>query len=54
MAYVVNISEADLSLIRVILMDKDRDAALKFLREKIARPIEQSLNKGLDVSRGRP
>ncbi|MBI5017881.1 MAG: hypothetical protein HZB55_20615 [Deltaproteobacteria bacterium] len=52
MPHVVSLSDADWGEVRVILMDKDGRAALQFLKEKVARPIEQSLSKALDVSKG--
>ena len=52
MPHVVSLSDADWGQVRVILMDRDGEAALRFLKEKIARPIEQSLSKALDVSKG--
>ena len=52
-SYVVSLSESDWSELRVILMDKDEKAALRFLKEKVARPVELSLGKALDVGRGR-
>lgn len=51
--HVLALDDADWALVRVILMDRDAEAALRFLKEKIARPIEQSLAKSLDVSKGR-
>jgi len=53
MPHVVNLSDADWGEVRVILMDKDEKEALRFLKEKISKPIEQSLSKAMDVSRGR-
>ena len=52
MPHVVTLSDADWGEVRVILMDKDEKAALRFLKEKVARPIEQSLSKAMDVSKG--
>jgi hypothetical protein len=52
MPHVVTLSDADWAEVRVILMDRDGEAALRFLKEKIVRPIEQSLSKALDVSKG--
>jgi hypothetical protein len=52
MAYVVTLSESDWAAAQIILMDKDGSAALPFLKEKVAKPIEQSGNKALDVSKG--
>ena len=52
MLYTVTLNDADWGEVRVILMDKDEKAALQFLKDKVARPIELSLNKALDVSKG--
>jgi len=52
MAYVVQISQSDLDELKVILMDRDGDAALSFLKEKVAKPIDRSLSKAMDVSKG--
>ncbi len=52
MAYVVTLTESDWSEVRVILMDRDEKAALQFLKEKVAKPIERSGNKTLDVTKG--
>lgn len=52
MQYVANLSEADVGELKMILMDKDGEAALKFLKDKISKPIEKSLHKALDVSKG--
>ncbi len=52
MGYVVNLSDADWAGARVIVMEKDAKAALRFLKEKVVRPIEQSLSKALDVRKG--
>ncbi len=54
MPYVVSLSETEWAEARMILVDKDAPEALRFLKEKIVKPVEQSLNKALDVSRGRP
>lgn len=54
MPHVVTLSETDWAEARMIVVDKDAAEALRFLKEKVVKPVEQSLNKALDVSRGRP
>jgi len=51
---VVTLTEADLAELKVILMDQDGPAALEFLRKRVAKPLDLSDRKALDVSRGRP
>lgn len=51
---VVTLTEETVAELRVILMDRDERAALEFLRERVAKPLELSDRKALDVSRGRP
>ncbi|MHB8764448.1 MAG: hypothetical protein ACYDA8_08970 [Deferrisomatales bacterium] len=51
---VVTLTEEDVAELQVILMDRDGAAALEFLRERVAKPLERSARKALDVSRGRP
>lgn len=51
---VVTLTEEDLAQLRIILMDGDGEAALQFLRDRVARPLAISERKALDVSRGRP
>jgi hypothetical protein len=50
-ARVITLSDADWEQARVILMDKDGKAALQFLKHRIVKPVEQSQNKALDVSK---
>lgn len=52
MQYVASLSESDWGELKVILMDKDGAAALAFLKEKVAKPIERSQSKAMDVSKG--
>lgn len=52
MPYVVTLSEKDLQRLKVIVMDGDRDDALTFLKESILKPVEESLRKGMDTSKG--
>lgn len=51
---VVTLTDEDLAQLQFILMDRDGKAALQFLRERVAKPLELSDRKSLDVSRGRP
>jgi len=54
MPHVVSLSDSDWAEVRVIVMDRDEKAAWQFLKEKVVKPVEQSLNKALDVSKGHP
>lgn len=54
MPYVVTLTERDIGELRMIVSDKDRDEALRFLKERVLKPLELSEHKALDVSRGRP
>jgi hypothetical protein len=54
MPHVVTLTERDIGELRMIVADKDRDEALRFLKERVLKPLELSERKGLDVSRGRP
>ncbi len=54
MPYVVTLTDRDVTELRMIVTDRDRDEALRFLRDRVLRPLEASERKALDVSRGRP
>ncbi len=54
MPYVVTLTDQDVTELRMIVSDRDREEALRFLKERVLRPLEASARKALDVSRGRP
>lgn len=54
MPHVVTLTEQDLGELRMIVADRDREAAFRFLKERVLKPLEASERKALDVSRGRP
>lgn len=54
MAHVVTLTEQDVGELRMLLADRDGDAALRFLKQRVLKPLEASERKALDVSRGRP
>lgn len=54
MTHVVRLTEQDLRELRMVVTDRDRDAALRFLKERVLKPLESVQRKALDVSRGRP
>ena len=54
MPYVVALTEEDVAELRMIVTDRDRDEALRFLKDRVLKPLEASKRKALDVSRGRP
>ena len=54
MPHVVTLTEQDLTELRMIVTDRDRDEALRFLKDRVLKPLEASERKALDVSRGRP
>ncbi len=51
---VVTLTEQDVAELRLILVDRDGGAALEFLKERVAKPLDLADRKALDVSRGRP
>jgi len=53
MTHVVTLSEMDLQRLRLIVLDSDGTEALTFLKESILKPVEESLHKGMDTSKGR-
>lgn len=54
MNHVVTLTEQDLQRLRVIVLDGDETDALAFLKERVLKPVEESMRKGMDTSRGRP
>lgn len=52
MSHVLKLEDVDFGELQMIIMDKDKDAALKFLKEKIFKPLEQSEKQSLDPSKG--
>jgi len=52
MPHIVTLTEKDLQRLRVIALDGDAPDALSFLKDRILKPLEESLRKGMDTSKG--
>lgn len=53
MPRVVLLTESEEIRIKAIVLDGDGEGALKFLKEKILKPLADSDRKGMDTSKGR-
>ena len=52
MNHVVRLGEAEVAELRLLVMDRDAAGALRFLREKVLRPIDAAARKQLDPGKG--
>ena len=52
MNHVVSLTEQDLAELRLLVMDRDAPEALRFLREKVLKPIDGAARQKLDPSKG--
>lgn len=52
MSHFLKLEDADFGEIQMIVMDKDKEAALMYLKEKIFKPMEQSARQSPDQSKG--
>ena len=48
---VIKINDTEFVELQMIVMDKDKEAALKFLKENILKPLERSDRQSLDPSK---
>lgn len=51
--HVVTLTEEEMNLVRLILLDGDGRQALAFLRDRIQKPVDGALRKGMDTSKGK-
>ena len=52
MNHVVSLSEQQVAELRLLVMDGDAAEALRFLRDKVLKPIDRSNSQKLDPSKG--
>jgi hypothetical protein len=52
MTHVVRLTEQDLAELQLLVMDRDAPEALRFLRDKVLKPIDRSNSQKLDPSKG--